>query len=181
MQTSDRDIIASVLAGERDRFHELVQRHSGPLWRTLHRALRNPDDASEVLQETWLRAFQRLSSLRDPSRARSWLLSIALNLVRQARRQAGLVGVEGDDALDLQPSPGAEEASDVVVRAEEADELRLRIAGLPARQGQVLDLRLNHELSHREVAELLDITPENSRANYYQALRRLRESDPREA
>ncbi len=61
-RASDRDIIASVLGGERDKFHDLVQRHSGPLWATVSGALRNPDDAREVFQETWLRAFQRLAS-----------------------------------------------------------------------------------------------------------------------
>ena len=52
--------------------------------------------------------------------------------------------------------------------------MRERIAALPPRQREVLDLRLNHELDHAAIGRLLGITPENSRANYYQAVRKLR-------
>ena len=175
LETSDSDIIARVLHGQPERFHELVQRHAGPLWGTIRAAVRNREDARDVLQETWLRAFERLAALREPGRLRPWLVSIALNLVRQRHRRGDVV--EQGSSLDLLRDDTAEDAGVVLERREEAVELRLRIAALPPRQREVLDLRLTHELSHGEIADLLGITPESSRASYYQALRKLRDAD----
>lgn len=177
MHASDHDIIVRVLAGDRESFHDLVRRHESPLWATLRWRLRNLEDAREVFQETWLRAFEGLARLRDPGRLRSWLLSIALNLARQrlrrpaaspeeidARGGGGLADREGEEA-----EPGAE-----LERREEIASLRVEIESLPPRQREVVDLRVNHALSHAEIAGLLEISEESSRANYYQALRRLR-------
>lgn len=166
----DRDIIARVLAGEREAFHVLVERHSGPLHATLRAHLANREDARELFQETWLRAYQRLGRLRDAGRLRAWLVSIALNLVRERRRR-GLERAGGADGLELQD--GGESAQDLCGR-EELEGLRAAMQALPARQREVLDLRVNHELSHAEIARLLSISEEASRANHYQALKRLR-------
>jgi len=178
LQATDRDIIARVLAGDRESFHDLVRRHESPLWATLRGSLRNLEDAREVFQETWLRAFERLASLRDPARLRSWLLSIGLNLVRQRLRRPFPASAE-QPARDGGSSFGelaadSDAPGDALERDEELERLRAAVGELPPRQREVVDLRVNHELSHAEIAELLGISEESSRANYYQALRRLK-------
>ncbi|MEW6072517.1 MAG: sigma-70 family RNA polymerase sigma factor [Planctomycetota bacterium] len=172
MPVTDRDLIARVLAGERESFHELVRRHESPLWATLRATLGDGEDSREVFQETWLRAFARLASLRDPARLRSWLLSIGLNLARQLRRRPAPLPAEGAGIADV--AAAEEEPGTDLERREEVARVRAAIALLPPRQREVLDLRVNHELSHAEIAALLSISEESSRANYYQALRRLR-------
>jgi len=169
----ESDLIARVLAGEREAFHVLLQRHSAPLLATLRAALGNREDAREVLQETWLRAWTNLARLREPERLRAWLLSIALNLARARHRRASERGLEPGDALEpaLDEEHGAR-----LERGEELDALRARMAELSARQREVVDLRVNHELSHAEIASLLGISEEASRANYYQGLRHLKEA-----
>lgn len=169
-------LIARVLAGEPEAFHALFQRHSAPLLATLTSALPNREDAHEVLQETWLRAYQNLAFLRDPSRPRPWLLSIALNLARARHRrplELGLAAGEAHEPSDTRDAQG------ILVEQEEFAALRLGMSELPARQREVVDLRVNHELSHAEIAGLLGITEDASRASYYQGLKRLRESLPR--
>jgi RNA polymerase sigma-70 factor (ECF subfamily) len=169
----DADLVARVLAGEREPFHVLFRRHTAPLFATLRSTLGNRDDAREVLQETWLRAFEGLSTLREPERLRSWLLAIALNLARGRRRRWLDRPAPADE---LPPDPAVEDQGQRRLEDDETlDALRRSIAGLPARQREVVDLRVNHELSHAEIARLLGITEEASRASYYQALRRLRE------
>ncbi len=168
----DRELITRFLAGERDCFGLLVRRHASPLWATLRRNLRDDEEARDVYQETWLRAFERIGTLRDAGRLRSWLLSIALNLVRQGHRRR-------DNIQDLAALSEAEpvvhqDAAQALEAQDEHTFLRSRIALLPPRQREVLDLRMNHGLSHTETAAMLGITDESSRANYYQALRRLR-------
>lgn len=169
----ESEAIARVLAGERDAFHVLLERHSGPLLATLRTALSNREDAREVLQETWLRAYQNLARLREPARLRAWLLSIALNLARARHRRAY------ERTLEDGAEPEAEGTSAEAEHLEQRDELarlRARMAALPARQREVVDLRVNHELSHAEIAVLLGITEEASRANYYQGLQRLKQA-----
>jgi RNA polymerase sigma-70 factor (ECF subfamily) len=167
--TDDHELIRAVLAGDRARFHDLVQRHAAPLWSTIRRSVRDREEARDVLQETWVRALERLPELRDPSRLRAWLLSIALNLVRERARRPRAAPLEAPDALAA-PAPDGEagEGRDALAV------LRREIERLPARQREVFDLRMNHELSHAEIARLLGITEESSRASCYQALRRLR-------
>jgi RNA polymerase sigma-70 factor (ECF subfamily) len=165
----ESEAIARVLAGERDAFHVLLARHDGPLFATLSGILAQPEDAREVLQETWLRAYQNLARLRDPARVRPWLLAIALNLARARHRRVPERGLEPGDEHE----PSVEHAA--ADERDELAELRRRMDELPARQREVVDLRVNHELSHAEIARLLAISEEASRANYYQALKRLKE------
>jgi RNA polymerase sigma-70 factor (ECF subfamily) len=168
----ESELIARVLVGEREAFHVLFQRHSAPLLATLSSALSNREDAREVLQETWLRAFQNLASLRDRSRLRPWLVSIALNLARSRLRRTGERTFSPDE--EWPASEGARADS----FGEEGDfaALRHHMGSLPARQREVLDMRMNHELSHAEIAATLGISEEASRANFYQALKRLKEA-----
>lgn len=163
-------VIARAAAGDHQAFHELLERHSGPLYATLRARLSNREDAREVLQETWLRAWEHLARLREPAHLQSWLVSIALNLAR-ARRRRALVRGATDGELE---GTACEPEGEPLGALDELQRLRARMAELPARQREVVDLRVNHELSHADIARLLDISEEASRANYYQALRRLR-------
>ena len=174
MDTTDRDIIARVLGGDRESFKDLVQRHAAPLWSTIRASLGNAEDAREVFQETWMRAFERLATLRDPERLRAWLVSIALNQVRQRQRRAAGLALAPLTVLAQEPSGGDRDLSVPLAEAELLERLRSLMRELPERQRQVMDLRVNHELSHARIAETLGIREDASRANYYQALRRLR-------
>lgn len=175
VEATDRQLVARVLAGDRDGFHALVERHAAPLWSTVRASLGDREEARDVLQETWTRAFERLATLREPERLRSWLLSIALNLVRQRGRRA-IRGAEGPLEAAGDPADGAPPVAEGLERAETREHLAAAIAALPPRQREVVDLRVNHDLSHGEIADLLGITEEASRASHYQALRRLRTS-----
>lgn len=168
----ESDIIARVLGGDRRCFHVLVDRHSEALFATLRLALANAEDAREVFQETWLRAFENLATLRETDRVQSWLVSIALNLARARLRRTG-AAPRAAGADDPEPVDEADVGERLAER-EELELLRARILELPPRQREVMDLRLSHELSHAEIAALLGISAESSRANFYQALRRLR-------
>jgi len=80
---------------------------------------------------------------------------------------------ESIEVLEREPS-GEAGAEELLARAEQITLLRVRVAELPPRQREVVDLRLNHGLSHAEIAGLLDIREDAARASYYQALRRLK-------
>ena len=166
----ESEVIARAVAGDHQAFHELLERHSGPLHATLRTRLANREDAREILQETWLRAWEHLARLREPGQLHAWLVTIALNLARARSRRA----LERGAAEGELERPVHDPGPDGLAEAEELERLRAHMAELPARQREVVDLRVNHELSHADIARLLAISEEASRANYYQALRRLK-------
>lgn len=175
----DQALVAAVLGGDRERFGELVERHGAPVWAAVSRFLGDVDDANEVFQETWLRALERLASLKEPDRLRSWLLSIALNLCRSRHRRRREVGLQAAAAEDeswagSEPAGALEEPHEALEREDELGRLRAAVAQLPPRQRAVVELRLAEGLSHAEIAAALGIREENARANLYQALRRLK-------
>jgi RNA polymerase sigma-70 factor (ECF subfamily) len=180
----DRSVIEAVLAGDRERFGELVERHSGPVWGVISRFLANQDDAREVFQETWVRALERLASLKNPDRLRSWLFSIALNQCRSRHRSktAGprLVSLSRPPAdfesagKALDPAADTPGPAEQLVAADDQARLLTAIQTLPTRQREVLELRLTAGLSHGEIASALGIREDNARANLYQAMRHLK-------
>lgn len=163
----DPELVARVLAGDSTAFDALLRRHAAPLLGTLRSFLGNREDVQEVFQETWLRAHQKLAGLRDPARLRAWLVSIALNLARARLRRPVAEILAHEPEFAAAEEAGAE-------RSDEVARLRQAMAALPRRQREVLDLRVNHALTHAEIAELLGISAESSRANFYQGLRRLK-------
>jgi Sigma-70 region 2 len=122
MVASDRALVGASLAGERDAFDALIDRHA-PRARALAGRMLSAEDAEDVVQEALLRAFLGLSDLRDPARFGAWLCGIALNLARMRVRDEHRelpVGVHvGPDMLAV---ASAEEAAGAL------DSLRLACA-----------------------------------------------------
>lgn len=180
----DRSVIEAVLAGDRERFGELVERHSAAVFGVISRFIGNSDDAREVFQETWVRALERLASLKRPERLRSWLFSIALNQCRSRHRvkTSGLrlvslshaPSAQDGQARELDPATSEPGPSDVLEAADESARLAAAIQTLPPRQREVLELRLTGGLNHAEIAAALGIREDNARANLYQAMRHLK-------
>ena len=173
MEPTDADLVAGVLAGDRDLFGTLVERHGRVLLGYLQRRARGPDQARELFQETWVRAYEGLGRLKDGQALRPWLIAIASNTLIKRLRRAEPLSLEelGPSVLGPSAAPGPGEGV-------EREELRARIerevAGLPGRQREVFELRALSGLSHADVAALLGIREDAARANYYQAVRKLR-------
>jgi len=159
---------------KRVRFTELLESHEREIHRFLYRMSGDPEDASDLLQETFLRAFQAFPRLPQKANHRAWLYRIAhnqaLNLfrARRARKTEPLV-----DAGALQDSNGNPESLEESRRA--ARVLRRVIRELTPRQRSALLLKKYEGLSYAEVAAVLGSTEENARAHVYQAMKRIRE------
>lgn len=175
---SDRELVAAVLAGERDRFEPLVARHGPALAAWIERKLADREEAREVFQETWVRAFEGLAELREAERLRAWLISIAHNVLRQRLRRARLAPRAAFDGSDVKvdrcvgddvSGPGS-----ALERDESAARARSALARLSERQREIFLLRVEQELSHAEIAALLSIREDNARAHFHLAVRALR-------
>ena len=81
---SDDKLVRRILSGERDDFGELVRRYLGPAHAVAYAQLGNAAEAEDVVQEAFLRAFERLDSLREPEKFGAWLLTIARSFAYKA-------------------------------------------------------------------------------------------------
>jgi RNA polymerase sigma-70 factor (ECF subfamily) len=158
---------------KRGRFSELLESHEREIYRFAYRMTGNPEDASDVLQETFLRAFRAFPRLPADANHRAWLFRIAhrqaLNLFRsrKVRRAESL-----DEALALMDSNGHPESLSEMRHLAQA--LRVLIHGMTPRQRCALLLKKYEGLTYAEVAEVLGSTEENARAHVYQAMKKIR-------
>ncbi len=157
-----------------DGFERLVEAHSPEIFAYLWRLTRDPQDAEDCLQETFLRAYKAYGRLNGAANQRAWLYRVATNttltfLTRRRRDQARA------EELDPDRTSGGAGLSDVVVMQETLEEVARAVERLPARQRAALVMRKYQELEYPEIAQVLGCSQEAARANVYQALRRLRQ------
>lgn len=141
----------------RRRFQVLYLEHSGPLCAYLTRSLRGDRaEAEGVTQEAFLKAWERRSDLRDEAAFKSWLYSIALNVLRQRKRKLRPLAVETPETECLRPSP-ERHASD----RQELGRVLAALDSLPEEQREAVLLVRMENLKFREAAKVLGV-PENT-------------------
>ncbi len=151
-------------------FDEAVRRHERELMRYLMRATRDREDALDVFQEMWLRAYRAWPTLASAEGVRPWLYRIATNLcLNRSRDRMRRARVIAEDAPEF-----ATDNSGVNGSNEGVIHLRAAIAALPRKQREAFVMRKFGGLEYEEIAEALACSPESARAGVYQALKKLR-------
>jgi RNA polymerase sigma-70 factor, ECF subfamily len=151
-------------------FDEAVARHERELMRFLLRTTHDRDDALDLYQETWLRAYRAWPKLESAAGLRPWLYRIATNLcLNRIRDRVRRARVIGEEELDLARVPGNTDGMH-----EGALHLRMAIARLPHNQREALIMRKFGGLEYAEIAAALGCSSESARAGVYQALKKLK-------
>ena len=168
---AERDAIAACRRGEREAFDALVARYQRTIYRLCYRYVNNHEDANDLAQEAFLKAWRAIASFRGESAFSTWLYRIAVNacLNLRALRRPGAQELAEDSLAD--PRPGAEAE---VERDDEARRVREAVSRLPDQQRATLILKIYHDLTHEEVAEILGSTVGTVKANLFHALANLR-------
>ena len=151
-------------------FDEAVARYERELMRFLLRTTRDHDDALDLFQETWLRAYRSWPKLESGAGLRPWLYRIATNLcLNRTRDRMRRSRVIGDEEIDLErASAGSNGAHEGVLH------LKAAIAQLPHNQREALVMRKFGGLEYAEIAHALSCSAESARAGVYQALKKLK-------
>jgi RNA polymerase sigma-70 factor (ECF subfamily) len=167
-QATDRDLAGLLLQdGDENAFRELYRRHTPRLYQFVVRMLGGAEaEAEDVVQETWIRAAERLDGFRWESQFATWLTGIGVNLCRDrlrrdARRQ------------ELQPLDGVEPHTRASQHEERID-LERAIALLPAGYREVLILHDIEGFTHGEIGERLGIAEGTSKSQLFFARRAMR-------
>ena len=157
----DREVVAAIVAGDPAGLAEAYDRYATPLYSFCRTMLREPADAADAVQDTFVIAAPRMSGLRDPERLRSWLYAVARNECLR-RLRAGSQHASIEEAPDV-----TDEAADVAADVERADLralVRDALGGVGPAEREVLELQLRQGLSGGEVASVLGITRNHAHA-----------------
>ena len=161
--------------GDREAFGRLVQLHRDAVYRFAARWLADPDQALDVAQDVFVRAFDGLKNYRGDSRFRTWLFSITVNAARSvARRQKrrGEIRLDtGADFPDFRTPPDAKAA-----RADAFARAARELAELPEKQRGAVSLRIYEGLSFKEIGEIIGCSEGSARVNYHHGIQKLRET-----
>jgi RNA polymerase sigma-70 factor (ECF subfamily) len=172
MATPDERLVERARRGDAAAFDELTERHLDAAYELALALLGSPDDAEDCVQDSFIRALERLDQCRTPARFRHWLLRIvrnrALNMMRHGRVRAAIPL----DGLDL-PSGEADPARGVD-RGRLRERLASALALLTEGQRTVVVLHDLEGWRHDEIAEFLNIRTGASRALLFKARQTLR-------
>ena len=167
----DRELVERFRAGDRRAFDEIVRKYQEPLRALVWRYVKNADDAKDVSQRAFVRAFEKINDFRGESAFRTWLFRIAVNFaLNHIRSGDRLEPLDLDDVTAFTNSLGTEK----LVAAEVWKKVQAKLEQLPPKQRLVLELRLFHELSFKEVAAIVDSSEDSAKVNFHHAVKRMR-------
>jgi RNA polymerase sigma-70 factor (ECF subfamily) len=185
MQRTDEELVASAAAGDRDSFNQLIVRWERPIFALAFRTLGREEDARDVCQETFLRAFRGIEGFKGQAKFSSWLYRIALNLcrdwIRRERRSARLAPLD-EDSEPARPdgAPPPETPEDHAVRQDLRRVITRAMSALSDDQRIAVVLKEYHGLTFREIADLQGCPLSTVKTRLYQGLAVLRRELQRE-
>ncbi|MEO7190531.1 MAG: sigma-70 family RNA polymerase sigma factor [Vicinamibacterales bacterium] len=168
----DSALVAAFAAGRHEAFDIIVERHRRTVYLVCYRFMGNHEDASDLAQDVFVRAFKGLKQFKSQAALSTWLYRVAVNtcLNRKAvRRPVGEPLEAAQRVDDRQP-----DALQTLVSRERADRLRGAVDQLPPKQRATLVLRVYQDLSHDEIAKILGTSVGAVKANFFHALGNLR-------
>lgn len=180
MSWSDEELVARSVGGDLDSFNQLVVRWERPIYALAYRVIGREEDARDVCQETFLRAFRALGGFKGQAKFSSWLYRITLNLcrdwIRRERRTPVALAPEGVELLDLAAEQeDRESVEDLVSRRLLGRAVARAMAGLSGDQRTAIILKEYHGLTFQEIADLLDCPLSTVKTRVYQGLSVLRD------
>ena len=156
----------------RSAFNDVIRRYSGPLYWQIRRMVQSHDDASDLLQNTFLKAWSSITGFRGDARLSTWLYKIAINeslsfLEKEKRR--GSVSLDDEESLVLNSI-----AADEWVDGDELKkELRSVVATLTEKQRLVFNMKYYDEMKYEDMSGILGTSVGALKASYHLAVKKI--------
>lgn len=178
---TDQKLIGQVLSGDSAAFGEIVERHEDRLYNTIYRLVGSADDARDLLQDTFVKAYEKLGHFRGGSSLYTWLFRIAVNTSLSHRRRRKWVQM-GAPAGDDDANPGnavadtaAVDPADPLIAAETETLVQEAINSLDDEHRTVVVLRDIQHCDYHEIADILDVPPGTVKSRLHRARMMLRD------
>lgn len=179
MTLTDEELVARSVAGDQDSFNQLIVRWERPIYALAYRVIGRDEDARDICQETFLRAFRALPGFKGQAKFSSWLYRIALNLcrdwIRRQKRTPVVSAPEGIDIIEMAAEQGpVESIEDLVARKQLSATVAEAMEKLPDEQRTAIILKEFHGLTFQEIADLQHCPLSTVKTRLYQGLSVLR-------
>ena len=166
------ELVAACLAGRPGAFDLIVERYRRTVYQLCYRFVGNHEDASDLSQDVFLRAFRGLRTFKGQSSLGTWLYRIGVNVCLNRLSLKTPVNEPIDKHQHVDDH--SESPSERFLRGERALQVRAAITRLPRKQRAALILRMYHEMSHQEIAQALGSSVGAVKANVFHALQNLK-------
>lgn len=174
-QETDEELVERALA-EPEAFNQLVVRYQNRIYTLAYRMVGNANDANDMAQDAFIRAFRHLGTFHQGRRFAPWLYRIAINLCLDYRReQVPTVSLDKQELAQHDPSPEA-----CAMQRETRERVQQAILSLPPKYRAVIALRHFQDLSYEEIATAMDLPINTVRTHLFrarEALRKVLQSD----
>jgi len=169
-QDADAALVERYLAGDTTAFDEIMIRYERQIYRVCYRFVENRDDAMDLAQEVFIKAFEHLSTFRRESSLKTWLYRIAMNhCINHVKKHS-------QEFVEVSEYTGSIQASTQVQLEdrEQREHFRRMVKRLPPKQKAILELRINEQLSYEEIAKMSGRSVSTIKASVFFALEKLR-------
>src|SRR4026209_1099553 len=179
MASTDEELVAQSQGGDLDSFNQLIRRWERPIYALAYRTIGREDEARDVCQETFLRAFRALPGFKGEAKFSSWLYRIALNLcrdwIRRQRRAPVVQMPEGVEPSELAAERGTVESiEELVGRRQLSAGVEEAMTLVPEEQRTAIILKEYHGMTFQEIADMQRCPLSTVKTRLYQGLSLLR-------
>lgn len=172
-EKTDSELINTFINGDVSGFNELVKRYQERIYWVIRRTVGTHEDASDVVQDVFIRVYEGLKKFRGDANFYTWLYRIAVNVSLNALRKKRIKEFLPYDELWEGTPPSDSRADDPIQKQEFQTILEKAVQQLPAKQRVVFTMRYYDELPYEEIAKILKKSVGGTKANYFQAMKKV--------
>jgi RNA polymerase sigma-70 factor (ECF subfamily) len=179
---TDEDLVAAAKSGDHPAFVELWTRHSKTAFNMVYRITRNQDDAEDVVQDAWMKAYVHLNTFDGRSKFSTWLTRIAINSAlmilrrKRARPETSMEITDGETWQHWEIADQTKNIEELYARHERVERLRRAIRRLQPTLRNVVEIHQSNDRSVKEIADLAGISVAATKARLFRARKILRKA-----
>ena len=174
MKGDDAELVTRARRGDPEAFEALVEKYKKPVYRIARSSVNRHDDADDLAQEIFIRAWEGIRKFKGRSTFKTWLFRIAVNTSINYHRRVG-EKVEREIELKEEGLRRSDDAPlDTLLKGERKAKLREMIGRLPGKQRKTLILKIDGEMKYSEIAKAMGCSEGTAKANFFHAVNRLR-------
>ena len=166
----DAELVERYLAGDTAAFDEIMVRYERQIYRICYRFVENREDAMDLAQEVFIKAFEHLATFRRESSLKTWLYRIAMNhCINHVKKHS-------QEFVEVTEYTGSvhSRVQDQLEEREQREHFRRLVKLLPPKQKAILEMRINEQLSYEEIARISGRSISTIKASVFFALEKLR-------
>src|SRR6478736_6751870 len=167
---ADADLVERYLAGDMTAFDELMIRYERQIYRICYRFVENREDAMDLAQEVFIKAFEHLATFRRESTLKTWLYRIAMNhCINHVKKHSHEFVEVTEFTASVSPTIQSH-----LENQEQREHFMRLVKRLPPKQKAILEMRINEQLSYDEIAKMSGRSVSTIKASVFFALEKLR-------